>query len=211
MYHLNLTGRRYYDQLYAGCIRWPAAVAGEPAPSAYSFCNPDTLTPRPPLTGGGHGGKNYQRMKWDFVTSFIFTNHLISQTSDNPFTPYFNLSSINNDKNSGILWFKFRKYSKSPEITCLTNLSNLSLRSSKFCMQVTALVCWLCSSVAWVTRALSSSSNNYLETQSPIVLCPSDTLPNNLSMQAKSYILLFFSMFTTPLPPSRQWFSCVLI
>jgi len=143
-------------------------VAGEPAPSAYSFCNPDTLTPRPPLTGGGHGGKNYQRMKWDFVTSFIFTNHLISQTSDNPFTPYFNLSSINNDKNSGILRFKFRKYSKSPEITCLTNLSNLSLRSSKFCIQVTAL----------------SSSLKYLETQSPIILCTSDTLPNNLSMQA---------------------------
>lgn len=165
MYHLNLTGRRSYDQLYAGCILVACCCGWRTCPFCLFILQPRYIDTKATSHWGWTWGENYQRMKWDFVTSFLFTNHLISPTSDNPFTPYFNLSSINHDKNSGILWFKFRKYSKSPEIT---NLSNLSLRSSKFCIQVTAL----------------SSSLKYLETQSPIILCTSDTLPNNLSMQA---------------------------
>ena len=90
-------------------------------------------------------------------------NLLYLHVSQALFTPFFNLSSIERDKNSGLCWFKFKKYSKSPEITCLKNLLlekecrrklwNLSLSSSKISMQVTALVRWLCSSVACVTRA----------------------------------------------------------
>ena len=33
-----------------------------------------------------------------------------------PLTPFFNLSSINKDKNSGDLWLRLMKYSKSEEI-----------------------------------------------------------------------------------------------
>lgn len=42
-----------------------------------------------------------------------------------PRTPFFNFSSMNNDKYSGDLGFKFKKYSKSAAIICLNILSSL--------------------------------------------------------------------------------------
>lgn len=60
-----------------------------------------------------------------------------------PFTPFFNLSSMNSERYSGDLGFRLRKCSKSDAIICLNILSllnelwrkwsNLSLRSSRFC------------------------------------------------------------------------------
>lgn len=59
-----------------------------------------------------------------------------------PFSPFLSFPSMNNDKNSGDLLFRLRKYSKSDAIMCLNILSllnefcrkwsNLSFKSSRF-------------------------------------------------------------------------------
>lgn len=48
-----------------------------------------------------------------------------------PRTPFFNLSSMNKDKYSGDLQFKFKKYSKSAAIICLNILSLLKELTKK--------------------------------------------------------------------------------
>ena len=72
----------------------------------------------------------------------VMCHTLPKYTKLTPLTPFFSLSSINNDRYSGDLLFRFRKYSKSAAIICLKILSllkelwrkwsNLSFRSNKF-------------------------------------------------------------------------------
>lgn len=52
----------------------------------------------------------------------IFSNALILT----PLTPFFSLSSINNERYSGDLELRLRKYSKSPAIVCLKSRSLLN-------------------------------------------------------------------------------------
>uniref|UniRef100_A0A182VBU1 Uncharacterized protein n=1 Tax=Anopheles merus TaxID=30066 RepID=A0A182VBU1_ANOME len=114
------------------------------------------------------------------------------------------LSSMNSDRYSGDLLFRFRKCSKSDDIMFLNVLSLLnewyrkwsdrSFKSSRFCTNVIGFVLPFSSSF---TRS-RPSERRFCDTQSAIVLRPPLTRENSLCMQARSSVLVFCSMYTTP-------------